>query len=605
MSASIASPAMSDDIQRRFPPHVLREYSLLADGYRGALCGPRGDIVWMCAPQWHDSAVFAALLGGDGVYAIRPDHPNVWGGHYEPRSLIWRNRWVTTRTIVECREALAYPGDPDYLVLLRRIEAGDQDVTMLVELDVRAGFGNHPMRQLALDAQGRWTACTGELSLRWTGAENATVDKGHALHAEITVPAGGRHDLVLELTPRCLRETPINPARAWKATETGWSAAVPGFTNTVAPGDSQHAYAVLRGMTAPGGGMAAAATMSLPERAQKGRNYDYRYSWVRDQSYAGIAAAAHGTYALLDDAVNFLSARVLQDGDQLAPAYTIDGGRVPGEKPLPLPGYPGGQTVVTGNKATRQFQLDCYGELLQLLASAARHDRLDGDGWRAIQIAVRAIGNLWNSPDAGLWELDNDWWTHSRLSCVAGLRTAAAVAPSTGDADAFATLADTILAETTRRCLHPDGHWQRAPRRPEPDAALVLPPVRGALPADDARTEATLEVVRTQLAQEGFLYRFPHAPQPLGEVEGAFLLCGFVMALADYQQNNIVQAFRWFERNRTSCGPPGLFTEEFDVQQRQLRGNLPQAFVHALLLECTAQFTENVRTSVHPGSPHP
>jgi GH15 family glucan-1,4-alpha-glucosidase len=115
-----------------------------------------------------------------------------------------------------------------------------------------------------------------------------------------------------------------------------------------------------------------------------------------------------------------------------------------------------------------------------------------------------------------------------------------------------------------------------------------LPPVRGALPGDDPRTVATLEAVRRHLTSDGYVYRFAHDHRPLGEAEGAFLLCGFIMALALHQQGRTCEAVRWFERNRSACGPPGLFAEEFDVGQRQLRGNLPQAFVHALMLECAA-----------------
>ena len=91
------------------------------------------------------------------------------------------------------------------------------------------------------------------------------------------------------------------------------------------------------------------------------------------------------------------------------------------------------------------------------------------------------------------------------------------------------------------------------------------------------------------MTQEGYAYRYRPDERPLGEAEGAFLLCGFIMSLAYGQQGNQVEAARWFERNRAACGPPGLFSEEFDVTQRQLRGNLPQAFVHALLLECAAK----------------
>jgi GH15 family glucan-1,4-alpha-glucosidase len=180
----------------------------------------------------------------------------------------------------------------------------------------------------------------------------------------------------------------------------------------------------------------------------------------------------------------------------------------------------------------------------------------------------------WQEPDASLWELDDDWWTHSRLSCVDGLRAASAVAPPT-EADTFLALADASSEETTRRCLNPRGYWQRAPNRSGPDAALLLPPVRAATAADDARTRATLEVVRRQLCEDGYVDRFPQDPHPLGDEEGAFLLCGFIMALADHDQGNRVEAFRRFERHRASRWPPGFFAEEYDVTQRQLRGNLP------------------------------
>ncbi|MDX6297422.1 MAG: hypothetical protein QOI51_1279, partial [Nocardioidaceae bacterium] len=125
----------------QFPPHVLREYALLADGERGALCGPLGDIAWMCAPRWDSDAVVSTLIGGSGIYAVTPTDPCVWGGSYEPGSLIWRNRWVTSDSIIECRDALAYPGDPDHLVLLRRVLATEHEARVRVVLDLRAEFG--------------------------------------------------------------------------------------------------------------------------------------------------------------------------------------------------------------------------------------------------------------------------------------------------------------------------------------------------------------------------------------------------------------------------------------------------------------------------------
>ncbi|MBO0849750.1 MAG: glycoside hydrolase family 15 protein, partial [Pseudonocardia sp.] len=147
---------------------------------------------------------------------------------------------------------------------------------------------------------------------------------------------------------------------------------------------------------------------------------------------------------------------------------------------------------------------------------------------------------------------------------------------------------DMIVADAAD-CLHPSGRWQRAPDDPRVDAALLLPPVRGALPSTDPRTVATVRAVASELTEDGYVYRFRHDKRALGEAEGAFILCGFLLALATQQQGDAVGAARWFERSRAACGPPALFAEEYDVDQRQLRGNLPQAFVHALLLESSVR----------------
>jgi GH15 family glucan-1,4-alpha-glucosidase len=577
-----------------FSPHVLREYALVADGERGGLIGPHGELTWMCAPRWDSDAVFSAMIGGSGVYAVTPEDPrHVWGGYYEPGSLIWRSHWVTTGSVIECREALAFPADPGRVVLLRQVCAVRGDARVRVLLDPRAGFGRHGSHRLSRD-EGIWCGRSGPLHWRWQGGGRARPHpvadgRGELLTLDLTVPAGERYDLVLEISEHALAGNPPDPAVTWRSTETAWARAQPSVEQTIAPRDSRHAWAVLRGLTSQdGGGMVAAATMSLPERADTDRNYDYRYAWIRDQAYAGIAAASAGAYDLLDAAAGFVSARLLDDGPGLKPAYTVAGGPVPSEQTLDLAGYPGGSDK-TGNWVNQQFQLDAFGEALQLLATAARLDRLTRDGWQAARAAADAIAKRWPEPDAGIWELGDHPWTHSRLACVAGLRAIAALSPAdTGFGDC-AALADTILAETARTAAHPDGYWQRSPDDPRPDAALLLPPVRGALPASDPRTLATLRAVRDELAREEYVYRFRHDQRPLGDAEGAFLLCGFIMALAEHQQGDELSAIRYFERNRAACGPPGLLAEEYDVVQRQLRGNLPQAFVHALLLECATQ----------------
>jgi len=582
----VAGPLRGALVDASRAPHVLREYALIADGERGAVVGPRGDVCWMCFPRWDSDGVFSSLIGGQGSFVISPTERCVWGGNYEEGTLVWRGRWVTDSGVIECRDALARPAERGVAILLRRVVARSGDAQMRVVLDAAAGFGRHAMTELALE-HGVWHGRSGPLHLRLQGAERASPTSSsagrHALAFDLVVAADAHHDLVLELSTDPFASDTPNPDQLWEATQAAWSEDVPRLPEAIGERDARHACAVLRGLTSADGGMVAAATLGLPERARQGRNYDYRYAWIRDQCYAGLAAAAAGLDPLLDAAVRFVSERLLADGPGLKPAYTVDGRLVPDERDLPLPGYPGGKAVA-GNWVNGQFQLDAFGEALLLLGAAARGGRLDADGHRALAIAADAVRKRWREPDAGMWEIEPRAWAHSRLICAAGLTAAAETGPHA--TAAWTDLAATIVADTARHSLHRSGRWQRAPDDPRVDAALLLPAIRGALAADDLRSVATLQAVRSELAEDGYVYRFRPDERPLGEAEGAFLLCGLVLALAEDRAGDRIRALRRFERTRAACGPPGLYSEEWDVAQRQMRGNLPQAFVHALLLEC-------------------
>jgi GH15 family glucan-1,4-alpha-glucosidase len=162
------------------------------------------------------------------------------------------------------------------------------------------------------------------------------------------------------------------------------------------------------------------------------------------------------------------------------------------------------------------------------------------------------------------------------------------------------TLADRILAHTAEHATHPDGRWQRADDDPALDAALLEPALRGALPADDPRTPATLDAYLAELTLDGYAYRFRHDARPLPDAEGSFLLCGFLVAWALHRRDDAVEARAWFERTRAATGPPELFSEEYDGRQHQMRGNLPQAFVHALMVETAARLAKE-----RPHAPRP
>jgi hypothetical protein len=553
-------------------PHALRDYALLADGERGALVGPRGDVAWLCFPSWADDGVFASLLGADGGYVVQPQGRFVWGGFYEPGTLIWRSRWVTTDAIVECREALALPSRRERAVLLRRIEVLEGDVRMEVRLRMRGSWGREPVRDLRHDADGAWRGRAGSVDVAWHPGASTRADADE-LALELDLAAGDRHELVLVLGER------TEPRDFWSETEAQWKCRVPELPDAAAPRDARHAVAVLAGLTAGSGAMVAAATTALPERAAQGRSFDYRYAWIRDQCLAGHALLAAGRTAELQAAVAFIRDRILEHGPQLAPAYTVDGGRLPDEHRLGLPGYPGGADVA-GNHVNEQFQLDAFGEALQLLAAIA--DRLDGDGWRAAEIAAAAIEARWREPEAGIWELEPERWTHSLLAAAAGLRAIAEQAPRGAPVDRWRDLAGTLVGAGAP---HPTGRWQRAPDDPRIDAALLLPALHSP-DRHDPRADATLRAVLDELCDDGYCYRYRPDERPLGEAEGAFLLCGFVVSRALHARGEHAAAVHVFDRNRSASGPPGLLSEEFDVQQRQLRGNVPQAFVHALLLDC-------------------
>lgn len=561
---------------------ALRDYAVLADGQRGALIDPHGSIAFMCFPRWHDPAVLSSLLGGQGAYAVTPRERFVWGGHYEDPGLIWRSRWIVGDCIIECRETLARPARADRLILLRRVLAVRGDARVRVRLDLRADWDREPPRDLTRDDDGVWRATLADAPMAWHGARGAHRTGAGALVQDLDVPEGAHHDLVLVLGDG----GPLAPAdRLWEQTEAAWRADVPALQDTIAPRDARLACSVLRGLTTPDRGMVAAVTTALPERADAGRDYDYRFVWIRDQCYAGQSAARAGVPALLDEAVTAVRERLLASGAQLAPATTIDGDPIPRTSNMGLPGYPGGSGQI-GNQVRDQFQLDAFGESLSLFAAAARQDRLTAEDHRAAAIAADAIAERWREPGAGVWEIEPRHWTHSRLVCVAGLR---AMADFTQEEPAarWRALADVLMDELETTSVSKDGAWRRAPDDDRIDAALLTATIRGAVAPDDRRSIATRRAVGERLGREGYVYRFEH-DAPLGETEGAFLLCGFWMAQASALEGHHAEAFRWFERGRSAPGSPGLLSEELDVEQRQLRSNLPQAFVHAALLESAA-----------------
>ena len=581
--------------EREIPTYPLRDYAFCADGERGMVVGPDGTIVWLCAPRWDSDAVFSRLLAGRGGFSIAPRMtPRVSGGYYETGTLIWHHTWTTGSGDIECVDALAYPGEDGRAIVLRRIEAADDDVVLDVSLAPRAEFGAADVTPARLE-DGVWTWSTGDLDVRVIGLEGAKFTDDGALVGELDVPAGGSHDVVVELAARgdstaadrSSAARDLNPDALWSRTRRAWRDAVPEVSGTAADANVTKFYALAHGLTSKHGGMVAAATTGLPERLHGTRNYDYRYAWIRDQCFTGQADAAYGGHVLLDGTVAFIAARLRADGENLRPAYTVVGEPVPDERSLPVPGYPGA-TPIAGNHANEQFQLDAFGEVLALFAQAARMERLDADGWEAARIAADAIASRWEEPDAGIWELDNRWWTHSRLACIGGLRSIAAYA-SDDDARRWRELADLIEVRLHDTCVTAQGAWKRAEDDDAPDAALVIPALRGGLDPQGTANARTVDAVLRELERDGHLFRFAHGDEALGSAEGAFLVCEASMALALLRLGRREEAWRWFERASGRVGAAGLFSEEWDPLESQMRGNLPQAFVHAMMAQAAIE----------------
>ena len=515
------------------------------------------------------------------------------GGAYEDGTLIWRQRWVTDDGVIECRQALAYPGRPDRAVILRRVSALDGEARLSAFVSLAGDYGRQPSGLWRRDDRDdAWeTSCNG-IHARWSGAIDAVpIERGDgsAIVLEFGLGRGDTHDFVLELQHTHFGADDGSDADdLWRQTANAWAERVPQCREVPAGRDVRQSFAVLRGLTDSHGATVAAVTTALPERADAGRNYDYRYGWIRDICYIGHAGAAvSGGEPVLDDAVRWVSARVLANGVSTAPAYKGDGSPVPEPHALGLPGYPGGSDVV-GNRVRHQFQLDLFGEVLLLLANAASQDRLDADGWDAAELAIRAIADRAEEKEHGIWEIGPEHWTHSRLICVAGLRAIAEYAPLSRHVTKALSLADHLLSAADRTALHSSGRWQRSPDDARVDASLLLSEIRGAVAPDDPRSAATRAAVIDDLCEDDYIYRYAEPGEPLGQNEGAFLICNFWMSLAYLGCGETTKGAQYFERTRASCSSSGLFSEEYDVAQRQLRGNLPQAFVHALLIETAA-----------------
>ena len=350
----------------------------------------------------------------------------------------------------------------------------------------------------------------------------------------------------------------------------------------------------------PTGGIVAAATTSLPEQIGGGRNWDYRYCWLRDSTYTLQALISAGYLAEAKAWREWLLRAVAGEPDDLKIMYALDGTRYIPEAELPwLAGYENSRPVRTGNAASDQLQLDVWGETLDGLALArnagiARRD----DAWDLQVALMNHLEGAWDQPDNGLWEMRGArrHFTHSKvLAWVGANRMATAVRSHPelhGPADRWEALADTIYADVLAHGYDADRNtFTQSYDAPGLDAALLMIPRVGFLPPTDPRVLGTITAIQNELTEGGLVKRYntTDSDDGLSGGEGLFLACSFWLVDALHLAGHKTEATTLFERLLTLRNDVGLLSEEWDPNIGRQLGNTPQAFSHFPLVTSALQ----------------
>ena len=593
-------------------PLGLEDYALIGDCETAALVGRDGSIDWLCVPRFDAGACFAALLGAPehGRWLLAPRTPiRQVRRRYRQNTLILETAFETDDGAVTVIDFM--PPRSHQLDLVRVVVGQHGHVAMRMELIMRLDYGSivpwvrrteHGIRAIggpdALELSSR-------VELR--GEQLTTV-------ADFTVAAGQRVPFVLVWHPSHRpAPPPIDPEAALCQTEHWWQAWSQRCTYKGPWREAvMRSLITLKALTyAPTGGIVAAPTTSLPERLGGVRNWDYRYCWVRDATFT-LYALMSGGY--IDEARawrDWLLRAVAGTPSQLNIMYGMGGERRLSELELEwLPGYQGASPVRIGNAAYRQFQLDVYGEMMDVLSVA---DQLglppDPDAWRVQRALLDFLASAWSQPDEGIWEVRGPkrHFTHSKvMAWVAVDRVIKAVEHGgvDGPVERWRQLRDTIHAEVCQRGFDVErntfvqyygGHGL--------DASLLMIPLVGFLPASDARVRGTVEAIERHLMADGFVARYPTTEEVDGlpPGEGAFLACTFWLADALALMGRHAEARERFERLLTLCNDVGLLSEQYDPAARRLVGNFPQALSHVALINTACNLSAGEGPAAHRG----
>jgi GH15 family glucan-1,4-alpha-glucosidase len=581
-------------------PARLEDYALLGDCHSAALVSRDGSIDWWCVPRFDSPACFAALLGtpDHGRFLLTPTGPAQSNRRYRPDSMVLETEHDTDTGRVRVVDCLV-PGR-DRPLLVRLVEGMTGEVTMRMELIVRFDYGSIVpwVRQL----NGAWQAVAGPdgLELR---TPVALEGENLKTSAQFTVGRRDRVPFVLGWFPsHDLESVPDGAAQLISRTTKYWK-------NWSARCDytGQWRDQVLRSLLtlesltyAPTGGIVAAPTTSLPETLGGTRNWDYRYCWVRDATLTLEALIAGGYSDEAGRWRQWLLRAAAGRPDELQTMYGVAGERRLTELELDwLPGYGGAKPVRTGNAAHEQLQLDVYGELADVLWQGVRADMmLSAEQWSLLRLLLDSLEHRWREPDEGIWEVRGPrrHFTHSKVMCWVAFDRAVAIAEEMGldgPLDQWREIRDEIHAQVCDRAFNATlGAFTQTFDGSDLDAAVLMIPLVGFLPAADPRVASTISAIYRDvslggLTQDGFVMRYVATRESvdgIGEPEGVFLPCSFWLVEALELVGRSEDAHALFERLLVIANDVGLYSEEYDPEVPRLLGNFPQAFTHLALV---------------------
>jgi GH15 family glucan-1,4-alpha-glucosidase len=577
----------------------IEDYGLISDLQTAALVGRDGSIDWACFPRFDSGACFAALLGttDHGRWLIAPSG-DAWspGRCYRENTLVLETEWECDTGKARVIDFMPPRGTaPD---IVRIVEGVDGEVEMNAELVIRYDYGSTLPWVRRLDGDMR-LAIAGPDALCFRSPVEHRGENMRTI-AEFTVREGERVPFALTWYPS--NEDPperIDPEQALQDTVDFWTDWIAGCGYD---GPWKHAVRqsliVLKALTyAPTGGIVAAPTTSLPEKIGGERNWDYRYCWLRDATLVLLAFINAG---FLEEAAAWrlwLLRAAAGDPAALQIMYGVGGERRLTEMTLDwLPGYESSRPVRAGNAASEQFQLDVYGEVLDAMHQGRVHelDRLP-EAWSLQRRLLAFLESAWKEPDDGIWEVRGGrrHFTHSKvMAWVAFDRGVKAVEEfgRSGPVDRWRRIREEIHHEVCERGFDRElNSFTQSYDSKRLDASLLVMPLVGFLPADDARVQGTVAAVERELYRHGFVYRYAGDDEgatvdglPAGE--GAFLPCTFWLVDNFALQGRLDEAEQLFERLLSLRNDLGLFAEEWDPETRRQLGNFPQAFTHVALV---------------------